>query len=100
MERNTAMKLLNAIEIGQASIAKRLIEAGHDVNEFSLSGNCPILEAASRNDTKLVELLLEHGADPLVEDRKGHTPLHWAQKNKNEHMEEIIQTHLTAKPTP
>lgn len=100
MERNTAMELLHAVGIGQISIARQLINEGHDVNEFSQSGNCPLLEAASRNDTKMVTLLLEHGADAQVEDRKGNTPLCWAQKYKNEPMEELIQNNLATKLKP
>ena len=86
------MRLLKAIEIGQIGTARAFIAEGDDVNEFSESGNCPLLEAASRNDTQMVELLLEHGADPEVHDMRKNSPLSWAKKYNNAEMENLINT--------
>ena len=84
------MEMLKAIEIGQISVVRRLILEGHDVNEFSESMNCPLLEAASRNDTAIVKLLMEHGANPNVEDVKGRSPLSWAQTHGNTLMGKML----------
>lgn len=97
METNTKTNMnliLKAVEIGQIGAVRALIIEGGDVNEFSQEGNCPLLEAASRNDSKIVALLLQHGANPGVEDLKGHTPLYWAQRYKNSEMEEMITYRL------
>ncbi|KTD58321.1 ankyrin repeat protein [Legionella sainthelensi] len=95
MEIKTNMNLiLKAVEIGQIGVVRALILEGRDVNEFSQGGNCPLLEAASRNDSKIVALLLQHGANPMVEDPRGQTPLYWAQRYKNTEMEEMITNRL------
>lgn len=88
------MRLLNAIEIGQIGVARAYIAEGDDVNEFSESGNCPILEAASRNDTEMVTLLLASGANPDVQDLRHNTPLYWAQHHENNIMERLIENAL------
>ena len=85
------MKMLKAIEIGQISVVRQLILEGHDVNEFSESMNCPLLEAASRNDTAIVELLMKNGANPNVEDVMGRSALNWAQTHGNTLMENMLQ---------
>lgn len=92
-------RILRATEIGQINVVRLLIAEGYDVNEFSVSGNCPLLEAASRNDTKIVELLLEHGANPNV-SLGGKTPLDWSQENQNELMERMITQKLNQTNSP
>lgn len=39
----------------------------------------------SRGDDALLRLLLEHGADPLLKDRNGDTPLHLAARRARKH---------------
>ena len=91
------MRLLHAIEIGQIGTVTAFLAEGDDVNEMSLSGNTPILEAASRNDTKMVALLLAKGANPDVHDLKNNNPLSWAKKYKNAEMEHLIETAIALK---
>jgi uncharacterized protein len=86
------VRLLKAIEIGQIGVARAYIAEGDDVNEYSESGNCPLLEAASRNDGEMVELLLQNGANPDVHDLRNNTPLSWAQRHKDATMEKLIKT--------
>jgi ankyrin repeat protein len=88
------MRLLKAVEIGQIGTVRTFITEGDDVNESSQSGNCPLLEAASLNDTEMVKLLLENGANPDVQDMKTNTPLSWATHHKNKEMEMLITTAL------
>lgn len=86
------MRILKAVEIGQIGMVRAFIAEGDDVNEFSESGSNPILKAASRNDTQIVKLLLNHGANPEVEDFRHNTPLFWAKRNNNAEMVELIET--------
>ncbi|CDZ78147.1 ankyrin repeat protein [Legionella massiliensis] len=88
------MRLLKAVEIGQIATARVFIAEGDDVNEFSESGNCPLLEAANCNGTQMVALLLKHDAAPDVHDMRKNTPLSWAIKHKNAEMENLINTAL------
>lgn len=94
---NNKVRLLKAVEIGQIGVARAYIAEGDDVNEFSESGNCPLLEAASRNDADMVELLLLNGADPDIHDLRHNTPLSWAQHHKNATMEHSIKTAIDNK---
>lgn len=94
------MRLLNAVSIGQIGVVRAFIAEGDDVNESSESGNCPFLEAASRNDTPMMKLLLEKGANPDVYDMGRNTPLAWAKRYNNVEMEEMINTVLEKQSLP
>jgi ankyrin repeat protein len=79
---------------GDLESARLLLAAGVDVNIRSKpdptlkgrgpafdamrsAGSTPLLAATMRGHIQLALFLLEHGADPNVEDA-GYTPLHWA----------------------
>ena len=55
----------------------RLITGGADLNRQFIP---PLHGACHASDVKLVKYLLEHGADPLMEDGDGKVPLDWAQE--------------------
>ncbi len=52
------IRILDAVYHGQFKHAEQLIEAGYNVNEADEDGNVPTLAAASRNDFKMLELLV------------------------------------------
>jgi ankyrin repeat protein len=67
--------LQSAAAARQTKIARRLIEAGADVNVREGQGGFTPLHAAAQNgDAELVRLLLEHGADPDAASDDGRTP--------------------------
>jgi ankyrin repeat protein len=56
-------------------IARRLIDAGADVNVADCTGRTVLMDAIAAANQPLVRLLLESGADLHVADADGHTPL-------------------------
>ncbi len=68
---------------GHLETAQYLISAGARVNTPSQNKMkiTPLHSAAAGRHTKLVKLLLEHGADPNARQVGGFTPLHAAAEN-------------------
>jgi uncharacterized protein len=65
---------------GHGSLARKLVEAGADVNLQANNDQHvgPIHAAMARGDVKTLELLLQMGADPNAEQDKKYRPLHAA----------------------
>ena len=64
--------------------AIRLIENGAGVNEVNAANGWTPLHAAAANGHKMmVAALLEHGADPNMQDLNGSTPLHAAMARRH-----------------
>ena len=55
--------------------AKRLMEAGTDVNSRSKDGRTPVLTAVEFGNQNFMDLLIEEGADVNIADDDGVTPL-------------------------
>jgi ankyrin repeat protein len=62
--------------------AKVRLEAGADVDPQDNWGDTPLWRAVfGKNGTvKLIQLLVDHGADPTVENSSGSSPLKLAQR--------------------
>ena len=71
---------------GHYDVAEYLIKAGAPVNAPSRNDlkAAPIQSAAAAGQTKIVELLLKHKADPSIREQGGYTPLHAAAQNGDE----------------
>ena len=71
---------------GRYDVAEYLIKAGAPVNAPSRNDlkAAPIQSAAAAGQTKIVELLLKHKADPNIREQGGYTPLHAAAQNGDE----------------
>jgi len=59
--------LHSAAAIGSTEICRLLLEAGAEVDAQQHGGFTALMSAALHGNMPLVELLLEHGADPLIE---------------------------------
>jgi ankyrin repeat protein len=94
---------------GNMKIVQLLLNHGADVNATEINGKTPLHLAVdfSRDKTEIVELLLEHSADPDViavfSDRRGetenHTPLSLAQKKQYSAVADVLSSY-SAKISP
>ena len=63
---------------GDVEDARRLIDAGADVNYIDTAGEPPMHGAAACGHVEMVEFLLSQGARINTQERFGLTALHWA----------------------
>jgi ankyrin repeat protein len=73
--RQTALHC--AVDIGHYRVARRLLEAGAQVDPVSQHGYTPLVQACYAGNLDVVRLLLEHGANPNGCDPR-QTPLNGA----------------------
>ncbi len=71
---------IEGVEVEEPSVemVRVLLEAGAKVNVRDAHGRTPIAEAAWAGTRAVARLLLDHGADPLVEDEDGTNAIEWA----------------------
>ena len=73
---------MRAVENGHESVAALLVDLpGTDVNAQDEYANTSLHHAVSANDIPMVQLLLDHGADPQLANRDGATPITLAVDN-------------------
>ncbi len=68
------MELIEAIRSGNRSSVEEMIKAGVDLSQQDKQGWTALNWAAGSGYLEIVELLLEHGADPLAVGRDLRTP--------------------------
>ncbi len=72
--------ILHLCRSGRADLAKKLLDAGADVNARAVDGSTPLTEAVQSRNTALVKMLLEAGADERVQKNPGETLIEYAKK--------------------
>lgn len=79
--------LIDYIEKGRTVMVVRMISSGMDLNDPASNGKRPLAETVLKNDPYLMELMIEHGADPTLGDDPamgtGRSLLHYAAKMDN-----------------
>jgi len=70
--------LFALVEMGKCETIAHLIRRGAAINHKTLRPGTTPLHYAAKRSCKEVSLLLDHGADPNIQDRHGRTPLHFA----------------------
>ena len=65
-------------------VAKRLQDAGIDVNAQNKDGETALYRAVLRKNYQLIQFLIEHGADATIPNNQGQTPLALAQVNNDQ----------------
>jgi ankyrin repeat protein len=86
---NTPLNL--AIESGCVDVVRTLLNSSADPNYMVDEGSHPILTSVAKDNIKMLELLLSHGA--LVKGKIGSTALSWAIQKKNLPMVEALISH-------
>lgn len=101
---NTALHMAVG-ETCDLGIARKLIDAGWDVNAVGKGGATPLHCATRTRDVKMVELLLEHEADVAFKDDCGHTALNLVEDTQCQDLVVLLQaatdatTSVTDMPT-
>ena len=74
--------LILTTTFGPPSLAKSLLDAGANVNVKDVRGMTPLMLAVAtdRQDPAMIQLLLDHGADPAAKSAVGETAADWARK--------------------
>jgi ankyrin repeat protein len=81
--------ILRATELGRHEAVPLLAKLGFDVNH--LKRLTALHQAAFDGNLELVQLLIEFGADPTIEDRSYHaTPLGWAEHNNQQEVVDYL----------
>jgi ankyrin repeat protein len=68
---------------GDLDSAKKLLDAGADVNQATEYGWTPLLTAVNNRNYRLAQLLIDRGADVNRPNKGGWTPLYLAVDNRN-----------------
>src|SRR3990167_3183372 len=82
---STIFQYRDAIRKNDIEKIKYLLEEGilNPNTRIHTDGDTPLIEAARKNNTQIMKVLLDSGARPNLQNRSGDTALIWAARNKN-----------------
>lgn len=90
---------MHAVKCGRFDYVTVLVdEFGAEVNaQSSRSKYTPIIQASYAGNNQMVKYLLDHGADPLLENKWGENAIKAAEKNSQAETAQLIRKHLEEK---
>ena len=88
----SAAEMCRAARDGDVERIKRLVKAGHDVNQRDGWERTPLMCAASKGHTDCVEYLIQIGAQLELEDKDGHTALKLASQQGHDSTVKLLRT--------
>ena len=74
------LSISDVVASGDQDGLRLLLARGADVNETNKGGQTPLILAVVSNQVRLLPLLLEAGADPLIRDNTGLNAIEWAER--------------------
>jgi ankyrin repeat protein len=80
---------------GSAETSRLLLEAGAPLDAQQTGGFTPLHEAALNADVPLIDVLLEHGADPGVRSDDGNSAADIARENGHDDIAARLEARLT-----
>ncbi len=84
--------LFIAIKYNQPTVLEHLLKQGIDVNTANNAGTTALMEAASSaEDTQIIKLLLQYGADKTIKDNRGKTASQYAVFNLNQEVHDLLK---------
>lgn len=89
-DEETRKAILIAISIGNIKRLRWLIKHNLEIN-FSENGVSPVVAAAEKGNSEIMQLLVYHGADLMVTNAEGKTPLQIAESLGFTRTAEIIK---------
>ncbi len=89
---------LDIIALGQTDTIEAVLRdsPGYDVNQTNKLGTFPAILAASKNNLRLLKLLVNYGAVLDMKDGAGRTVMGWANKHENQEMIKFIENTLAS----
>jgi ankyrin repeat protein len=83
---------------GRPDLAESLIYFGADLNKRNKAGDTPLIVATKAGHAKIVQLLLENGANAHLADFNKYTPLKWAAYfGRSAIVEELIYSRISSR---
>ena len=82
-----------AAVLAQRDVVASLAAAGAKINLADKSGNTPLHYVSGNGDQKMVELLVEYGADLNSRNKKGETALTIAVQRKQTGIADFLRSH-------
>lgn len=72
-------------------VAQLLVEAGSDVNALDEQGYSPLIVAAKKNQTEIIDFLRKNGADTTLKNSFGENALHFAELRNNSDAIQLLE---------
>ncbi|TMW55107.1 hypothetical protein Poli38472_013869 [Pythium oligandrum] len=78
-------------EKSNLQVVKLLVDAGLDINHQDAQGYTPMMVAAKKNQTEVIDYLRGRGADLKVKNQFGENALHFATLRENKGAMELLE---------